>query len=106
MLINRHIMRYSGYFMVVVFIFSLSGVIIALLNNDFVIEKSSNSLLKNNNIDLKDEIKDNKDPQKTIKENNKESNKYEKEKDKDTDGEIKNKIEEDDKNKKDIKQKK
>ena len=91
--------------MVVVFIFSLSGVIIALLNNDFVIEKSSNSLLKNNNIDLKDEIKDNKDPQKTIKENNKESNKYEKEKDKDTDGEIKNKIEEDDKNKKDIKQK-
>ena len=91
--------------MVVVFIFSLSGVIIALLNNDFVIEKSSNSLLKNNNIDLKDEIKDNKDPQKAKKENNNESNKYEKEKDKDTDGEIKNKIEEDDKNKKDIKQK-
>ena len=98
-------MRYSGYFIFIVFIFSFSGVIIAFLNNDFTIEKPQNYSLINNNIDLTDETEMKKDNKKIIEESDKSPKQSEKVNNKDIEEEIKKKFEENDKNKKGDEQK-
>ena len=98
-------MRYSGYFIFTVFIFSFSGIIIALLNNDFTIERPKNYSLINNNIDLTDETEVKKDQEKIIEDSDKNPKQSEKINNKDNEEEIKKKFEENDKNKKGDEQK-
>jgi len=45
-------MRYPTYFIAVVFICSISGIIISFLNNDLVVEQISNNPGQNNNNNL------------------------------------------------------
>ena len=86
-------MRYSGYFIFTVFIFSFSGIIIALLNNDFTIERPKNYSLINNNIDLTDETEVKKDQEKIIEDSDKNPKQSEKfVNNKDNEEEIKKKI--------------
>ena len=55
-------MKYAGYFVLLVFIFSIFGVILALLNYDFIKEKQAVFFLqKNNNNIINIEMKDNND---------------------------------------------
>ena len=55
-------MKYAGYFVLLVFIFSIFGVILALLNYDFIKEKQAVFFLqKNNNNIINVEMKDNND---------------------------------------------
>ena len=86
-------------FVVIVFIFSLSGIIVALLNNDLVIEKSTNYLLqKKFNLILND-VEDENEFKKKIKEKEEELEKIDEERKKNIEDKIKKIFEEEKKKK-------
>ena len=82
-------MKYREYFVLLVFIFTIIGVIFALINNDFIVEQPKYSFLKKNNDELLNEIKFDKDINKRIKEREEELKKSEEERKKKIEEEIK-----------------
>ena len=82
-------MKYREYFVLLVFIFTIIGVIFALINNDFIVEQPKYSFLKKNNDELLNEIKFDKDINKRIKEREEELQKSEEERKKKIEEEIK-----------------
>ena len=76
-------------FVVIVFIFSLSGIILALLNNDLVIEKSTNYLLQKKFNLIMNDIEDEKEFKKKIKEKEEELEKTNEEREKKIEDKIK-----------------
>ena len=105
-------MRYRGYFVILVFIFSIAGVFLAFINND--LDQPKNFFLQKNNDSRMNIINDNKDIDKKIKEREEELKKSEEERKKKVEEEIKNIIleaekknkEEEEKKKKDEEKKK
>ena len=93
-------MQYSLSFVILVFIFSISGIILALLNNDLAIEKKSNyQLIKKYNRIMND-IKDEKQIIKKIEEKEEELKNSDEENKKNIENEIKMIFDEEKKQKK------
>ena len=106
-------MKYEAIFIALLFIFTISGVIIALINNDFVIEKQFNFQIQSNKNELISNNKDAFDINKRLKEKEEELKKTEEERKKKLEDEIKkiieegyNKKEEEEKRKKEEEEKK
>ena len=87
-------MKYEAIFIALLFIFTISGVIIALINNDFVIEKQFNFQIQSNKNELISNNKDAFDINKRLKEKEEELKKTEEERKKKLEDEIKKIIEE------------
>ena len=87
-------MKYESIFIALLFIFTISGVIIALINNDFVIEKQFNFQIQSNKNELISNNKDAFDINKRLKEKEEELKKTEEERKKKLEDEIKKIIEE------------
>ena len=72
-------MKYEAIFVALIFIFTISGVIIALINNDFVIEKQFNFPIQSNKNELMFNNKGDFDINKKLKEKEEELKKTEEE---------------------------
>ena len=99
-------MRYPTYFIAVVFICSISGIIISFLNNDLVVEQMSNNPGQNNNNNLNKKYNDDKEITKRIKEKEEELKKEDEERKKKIQEELKKIAEEEERSKEEEKKKK
>ena len=93
-------MQYSLSFVILVFIFSISGIILALLNNDLAIEKKSNYQLMKKYNRIMNDIKDEKQIIKKIEEKEEELKNLDEENKKNIENEIKKIFDEEKKQKK------
>ena len=93
-------MQYSLSFVILVFIFSISGIILALLNNDLAIEKKSNYQLMKKYNRIMNDIEDEKEFIKKIKEKEEELKNLDEENKKNIENEIKKIFDEEKKQKK------
>ena len=72
-------MKYSGNFIIIVIISSISGIFFAILNNDLTIDQPKNYFLQKNDNSFQDESKENKNLEITKNEIEEEYKKSEKE---------------------------
>ena len=93
-------MQYSLSFVILVFIFSISGIILALLNNELAIEKQSNYQLMKKYYRIMDDIKDEKEFIKKIEEKEEEPKNLDEKNKKNIESEIKKIFDEEKKQKK------
>ena len=93
-------MQYSLSFVILVFIFSISGIILALLNNDLAIEKKSNYQLMKKYNRIMNDIKDEKQIIKKIEVKEEELKNLDEENKKNIENEIKKIFDEEKKQKK------
>ena len=98
-------MRYPTYFIAVVFICSISGIIISFLNNDIVVQSASNNPIPNSN-NLNNKYNDDKEITKRIKEKEEELKKEDEERKKKIQEELKKIAEEEERKKEEEKNKK
>ena len=99
-------MRYPTYFIALVFICSISGIIISFLNNDIVVESIYYNPGQNKNNNLNNKYNDDKEITKRIKEKEEELKKEDEERKKKIQEELKKIAEEEEKLKEEEKQKK
>ena len=91
-------MKYSGNFIIIVIISSISGIFFAILNNDLTIDHPKNYFLQKNDNSFQDQSKENKNLEITKNEIEEEYKKSEKENNKNFEEEIKKKYNEEKKN--------